>query len=86
MEKAGIQASHIEAGAPWENGHAESFHAQLRAELLDRELYLQMQEINPSLEDWQERYNYKRPDGSLGNLPPSVAGSVRNFVCGSEFT
>ncbi len=73
LEKAGIEACYIEPGAPWENGHAESFHAQLRAELLDRELYVDMQEINPSLEDWQERYNYKRPHGSLGNLPPTVA-------------
>jgi putative transposase len=53
VEKAGIQACYIEPGAPWENGHVESFHAQLRAELLDRELYLEMQEINPSLENWR---------------------------------
>ena len=51
----------------------ESFHAQLRAELLDRELYLGMEEVNLSLEEWREKYNYKRPHGSLGNLPPSVA-------------
>jgi transposase InsO family protein len=73
VEKAGIQACYIEPGAPWENGHVESFHAQLRAELLDRELYLEMQEINPSLENWQESYNYQRLHGSLGNLPHLVA-------------
>jgi transposase InsO family protein len=43
LENAGIEACYIEPGAPWKNGHAESFHTQLRAELLDRELYLEMQ-------------------------------------------
>ncbi len=73
VKNAGIRACYIEPGAPWENGHVESFHAQLRAELLDRELYLRMQEVNPSLEDWRYKYNYKRPHGSLGNVAPAVA-------------
>jgi len=73
VDKAGIRACYIEPGAPWENGYVESFHAQLRAELLDRELYLGMEEVNLSLEEWREKYNFKRPHGSLGNLPPSVA-------------
>ena len=51
----------------------ESFHAQLRAELLDRDLYIRMQEVNPSLEDWRYQYNYKGPHGSLGNVAPAVA-------------
>ena len=49
LEKSGIRACYIEPGAPWENGHVESFHAQLRAELLDRELYLEMEEVNVGL-------------------------------------
>jgi putative transposase len=73
LEKSGIRACYIEPGAPWENGHVESFHAQLRAELLNWELYLEMEEVNASLEEWREKYNFKRPHGSLGNLPPSVA-------------
>ncbi len=51
----------------------ESFHAQLGAELLDRELSLGLEELNLSLEEWLEKYNFKRPHGSLRNLPPSVA-------------
>ena len=74
VEKSGIRACYINPGAPWENGHVESFHAQLRAELLNRELYLEMEEVNASLEEWREKYNFKRPHGSFGNLPPSVAG------------
>ena len=67
LEKSGIRACYIKPGAPWENGHVESFHAQLRAELLDRELYLEMEEVHASLEVWREKYNFKRPHGSLGN-------------------
>ncbi len=73
VEKAGIDARCIEPEAPLENRHSESFHAQLRAELPDRELYVEMQETNPSLEDWQKRYNYKRPPKRLGNFALSVA-------------
>jgi putative transposase len=51
----------------------ESFHAQLRSKLLDRGLSLGMEEVNPSLKEWREKTNFKRPHGSLGNLPPSVA-------------
>ncbi len=35
LKQAGLQAAYIEPGAPWENGHVESFHASLRVELLD---------------------------------------------------
>jgi len=39
LEQAQVGARYIEPGAPWENGHVESFHAQVRLELLDRELF-----------------------------------------------
>ena len=29
----------IEPGSPWENGYVESFNGQLRDELLDREIF-----------------------------------------------
>ena len=73
LKETGIQTCYIEPGAPWENGNVESFNAQLRAELLDRELYVRMQEVNPSLEDYRYKYNYKRPHGSLRNRPPAIA-------------
>jgi transposase InsO family protein len=43
---------------------------------LDRELYIRMQEVNRSLEDWRYQYNYKRPHGSLGNVAPAVAAKA----------
>lgn len=73
LEQAQIGPRYIEPGSPWENGCVESFHAQMRAELLDRELFFNLVEVEAALGDWLHLYNYKRPHGSLGNLPPALA-------------
>ena len=73
LAQAQVGACYIEPGAPWENAHVESFHAQLRAELLNRELFLDMREVSAALDDWRHYYNFKRPHGSLGNWPPALA-------------
>ena len=45
LAAAKVQAAYIQPGAPWENGHVESFHASLRAEFLDRELFYDLAEV-----------------------------------------
>lgn len=67
---AQVQAAYIQPGAPWENGHVESFHASLRAELLDRELFYDLGEAQAMLEDWRRYYNHRRPHGALGLRAP----------------
>jgi len=67
---AEVGTAYITPGSPWENGHVESFHASLRAELLDRELFYTIQEVEVMLEDWRHHYNYERPHGSLAYQPP----------------
>lgn len=73
LRQAGIGPEYITPGAPWENGHVESFHNQLKQELLNRELFYDVREVNLLLYDWQSFYNYRRPHGSLKMLPPTVA-------------
>lgn len=73
LKEAAIGPCYIEPGSPWQNGHVESFHASFRAEFLDRELFFSVREANAMIEDWRHHYNFKRPHGSLGWLPPSVA-------------
>lgn len=68
-----IGLNYITPGSPWENGNVESFHASLRAELLDRELFFSVAEANAMLENWREEYNIKRPHGSLGYQSPAAA-------------
>jgi transposase InsO family protein len=70
LSGAGVGAAYITPGSPWENGHVESFHASLRAEFLDRELFYTMKEVGVMLEDWRNEYNHERPHGSLANRPP----------------
>lgn len=68
-----IGLNYITPGSPWENGNVESFHASLRAELLDRELFFSVAEANVMLENWREEYNITRPHGSLGYQSPAAA-------------
>ena len=70
LKSAGVGSAYITPGSPWENGHVESFHASLRAELLNRELFFSMKEVAVMLEDWRHYYNHERPHGSLSNKPP----------------
>lgn len=70
LEQAGVKAHYIDPGAPWQNGHVESFHASLRAEWLDRELFFDLEEVQTQAEDWRQYYNYSRPHGALGYHPP----------------
>ena len=72
-ETGQIGLRYIKPGSPWENGNVESFHASLRAELLDRELFFSIAEANAMLSDWREEYNLKRPHGSLGYRTPAEA-------------
>lgn len=73
LGSAQVQAEYIQPGAPWENGHVESFHASLSAELLDRELFYDLGEAQAMLEDWREYYNHRRPHGALGMRAPLQA-------------
>lgn len=70
LEQAGVKTAYIDPGAPWQNGHVESFHASLRSELLDRELFFNLEEVQILSEDWRHFYNHRRPHGALGYHPP----------------
>ena len=56
----------------------ESFHASLRAEFLDRELFYTIKEVTVMMEDWRHHYNHERPHGSLSNRPPVIKPTVEN--------
>jgi len=78
LSGAKVGAAYITPGSPWENGHVESFHASLRAEFLDRELFYTMKEVGVMLEDWRNHYNHERPHGSLANRPPVPKSTIEN--------
>lgn len=77
LEEREIKTLYIRPGAPWENGHIESFHDKLRDECLNRELFGSLLEARIILEQWRNEYNYERPHSSLGyKTPGEVAGAA----------
>ena len=71
-ELSGTATAYIEPGAPWENGHIESFNGRLRDECLNIEDFANLLEARVVIEDWRHDYNHYRPHRSLGGLTPAA--------------
>ena len=67
----GAKTLYIEPGSPWENGYVESFNGKLRDELLDREIFYTLQEVQVLTGEYRQTYNRIRPHSSLGYSPPA---------------
>ena len=67
LTKAKVTALYIAPASPWENAYAESYHARLRDEMLEREEFATLpQEAQALLEIWREEYNQERPHSRAG--------------------
>jgi transposase InsO family protein len=69
----GTEPVFIEPGSPWENGFAESFHASLRDECLNEEIFYSRGECQVLVDWWRRMYNAERPHSSLGYRTPMEA-------------
>ena len=78
LEEEKCQTLYIKPGSPWENPFIESFNGKLRAECLDRYLYVSAAEAQQLLEEWRNEYNDERPHSSLGYLSPSTFAANLN--------
>lgn len=67
----GSRSHFIKPGAPWQNGHAESFIARLRAECLDAEVFFNLADARLKLNLFRRYYNQERPHSALGYIPPA---------------
>jgi transposase InsO family protein len=67
----GSQSQFIKPGAPWQNGHAESFMARLRAECLDAEVFYNLADAKVKLKLFRRYYNQERPHSALGYVAPA---------------
>jgi len=72
LKRSKVCALYIAPGSPWENGYAESYHARLRDELLNREEFGSLIEARALLENWRHEYNHQRPHGALGYRTPDA--------------
>jgi transposase InsO family protein len=79
LEEMGVQTAYIEPGSPWENGFCESFNGTLRDELLNGEIFYNLEEAKVLTKQWKDqmtkgnpfRDNQVRPHSSLGYRPPA---------------
>jgi transposase InsO family protein len=73
-----VQTLFIAKGSPWENGYVESFNGKLRDELLNRELFLSLEEARWVIDRWRMDYNHHRPHSALDYRTPAAyaAGCV----------
>jgi len=67
----GSQSRFIKPGSPWQNGHAESFMARLRAECLNAEVFYNLADARMKLNLFRRYYNQQRPHSALGYIPPA---------------
>ncbi len=58
-------------GKPMDNAFIESFNGRLRAECLNGNWFLSLEDARSTFEAWRRDYNEERPHGSLGNLAPN---------------
>jgi putative transposase len=68
--RCGINACYIEPGKPWQNGFAESFHARLRDEFLDGEVFFSVADAQVRLNSWRRDWNEERLHSSLAYVTP----------------
>jgi putative transposase len=71
LHRAGVQTLFIAKGSPWENGYIESFNSRFRDELLDRELFLGLEDARWVVDRWRLDYNHHRPHSSLDYQTPA---------------
>ena len=71
LTNVGVSTFYIEPGPPWENGYAESFNGKLRDELLNREVFYTLMEVQVLTEQYRRTYNRVSPHSSLGYRPPA---------------
>lgn len=70
LAATGLGTMFIEPGSPWQNPFAETFHARLRDELLDHELFQTVLEAQVVIEQWRRYFNEDRPHGALNDATP----------------
>jgi transposase InsO family protein len=82
LRELGIRHLTTRPYRPRTNGKAERFIQTLQNEWAYARIYGSSPERTDQLAPWLERYNYRRPHGSLGHQPPATRTNnlVRNYT------
>jgi len=76
LGQASVDTLYIQKASPWENGYVESFNSRLRDELLNRELFLGLDEARYVLAEWRNEYNHHRLHGGIGWQTPAAYAAM----------
>jgi len=71
-----VETLYVAPSSPWENGYIEAFNSRLRDELLNRELFLSIDELRYVADRWRMDYNHYRPHSSLNYMSPAAFATV----------
>ena len=78
----GVELDFSRPGKPTDNAIVEAFNGRLRAECLNENWFLSLDDAKEKIEDWRRYYNGERPHGALGNLTPETFASKTPVVVG----
>jgi len=80
LTRLGVKTLFIEPASPWENGYIESFNGKLRDELLNREIFMTLEEAKVLIEQWRNEYNQVRPHSAKNYYPPAPEAILSTIV------
>lgn len=66
----GVRLDFSRPGKPTDNGLIEAFNGRLRAECLNENWFLSLEDAREKIESWRRHYNEDRPHSALGSLAP----------------
>jgi transposase InsO family protein len=72
LQTLGSDVAYIDPGSPWQNGYAESFHAQARREFLNAEVFIDVPDARVGGRRYRQFFNDIRPHGALGYQTPAA--------------
>jgi len=82
LHQAEVRTLYIQKASPWENGYVESLNGKLRDELLNRELFLGLDEARYVLDEWRNDYNHRRLHSGIGWQTPAAYAAKMNVTDG----
>jgi putative transposase len=67
----GVTLDFSRPGKPTDNAFIESFNGSVRAECLNENWFLSLDDATENIEAWRVDFNEHRPPSALGNLAPN---------------
>jgi len=68
-------------GKPTDNAFAEAFNGKVRAECIDQNWFLSVEDARLKCEAYRNEYNHERPHSSIGNKTPIEFMKAISTIC-----